>query len=117
MKVKKIQKYFLSLEKGHCNQGAIGQFKLENETFITTDKEILSECETFYKNLYSYNNDSQNERADKVFFKTQMETRLDQTKQDTCEGLLTKLECLEALIVKNMECNKTPGSDGLPAEF
>jgi len=40
-----------------------------------------------------------------------MEKRLDQTKQDTFAGLLTKPECLEAL--KNMECNKTPGSDGL----
>ena len=111
----KNTKYFLSLEKRHYNQGAISQLKLENETFVTTDKEILSECETFYNNLYSSNNGSQNERADKVFFKTQMEKRLDQTKQDTCEGLLTKTECLEAL--KNMECNKTPGSDGLPAEF
>ena len=44
-----------------------------------------------------------------------MEKKLNQTEQDTCEGLLTKTECLDAL--KNMECNKTPGSDGLPAEF
>ena len=44
---------------------------MENENFVTTDKEILSECETFYKNLYSSNNGSQNGRADKVFFKTQ----------------------------------------------
>ena len=102
----KNTKYFLSLEKRHYNQGAISQLKLENETFVTTDKEILSECETFYNNLYSSNNGSQNERADKVFFKTQMEKRLDQTKQDTCEGLLTKTECLEAL--KNMECLKSP---------
>ena len=41
--------------------------------------------------------------------------KLNQTEQDNCEGLLTKTECLEAL--KNMECNKTPGSDGLPGEF
>ena len=32
-----------------------------------------------------------------------------------CEGLLTKDECLQAL--KNTEANKTPGSDGIPAEF
>ena len=64
----KNTKYFVSLEKRHYNQGAINQLKLENETFVTTDKEILSECETFYNNLYSSNNGSQNERADKVFF-------------------------------------------------
>ena len=111
----KNTKYFLNLEKRHYNRGAISQLKLENENFVTTDKEILSECETFYKTLYSSNNGSQNERAGKVFFKTQMEKKLNQTEQDSCEGLLTKTECLEAL--KKMECNKTPGSDGLPAEF
>ena len=47
----------------------------------------------------------------RCFFKTQMEKKLNQTEQDTCEGLLTKTECLEAL--KNMECNTV----GLPAEF
>ena len=103
----KNTKYFLNLEKRHCNQGAISQLKLENESFVTTDKEILSECETFYKNLYTSNNGSQNVRADKVFFKTQMEKKLNQTEQDSCEGPLTKTECLEAL--EKMERNKTPG--------
>ena len=32
-----------------------------------------------------------------------------------CEGTLTQKECFEAL--KNMESDKTPGADGLPAEF
>ena len=35
--------------------------------------------------------------------------------KEKCEGLLTKEECLEAL--KDMNLNKTPGSDGLPVEF
>ena len=64
----KNTKYFLNLEKQHYNQGAISQLKLENENFVTTDKEILGECESFYKNFYSSTNGSQNERAYKVFF-------------------------------------------------
>ena len=32
-----------------------------------------------------------------------------------CDGLLTKAECEEAL--KSMNADKTPGTDGLPAEF
>ena len=32
-----------------------------------------------------------------------------------CEGILTEKECLAAL--KTMESTKTPGTDGLPAEF
>jgi len=103
----KNTKYFLNLEKRHYKQGVISQLKLGNENFVTTDKEILSGCETFYKCLHSSNND--------VFFGSQTEKRLNLTEQESCEGLLTKTECLNTL--KNMECNKTPGSDGLPAEF
>jgi len=33
----KNTKYFLSLEKRHCNQGSISQLKLESETFVTTE--------------------------------------------------------------------------------
>ena len=40
---------------------------------------------------------------------------LDEQEQNECEGLLTEAECLESL--KSMESNKSPGSDGLPAEF
>ncbi len=40
--------------------------------------------------------------------------KLNLTEQKGCEGLLNKAECVKAL--KDMECNKTPGSDGLPAE-
>lgn len=69
MKVKKNKKYFLNVEKRHYNQGAISQLKLGNETFVTTDKQILSECETFDKNLYSSNNGSQNEQADNAILK------------------------------------------------
>ena len=35
--------------------------------------------------------------------------------KEKCKGLLTKEGCLQALI--DMSPNKTPGSDGLPAEF
>lgn len=44
----KNTKYFLNLEKRHYNQGAMSQLKLEKENFVTTDKEILSECDTMY---------------------------------------------------------------------
>ena len=35
--------------------------------------------------------------------------------QKSCDGILTEIECLEAL--KSMDLDKTPGTDGLPAEF
>ena len=58
---------------------------------------------------------AQNEWTNDVFYGSQTEKKLNLINQESCEGLLTKTECLNAL--KNMECNKTPGSDGLPEEF
>ena len=43
------------------------------------------------------------------------EKKLHLTEQKGCEGLLNKTERLKVL--KDMECNKAPGTDGLPAEF
>ena len=40
---------------------------------------------------------------------------LNEQEQKHCKGFLTISECLENL--KSMESNKSPGSDGLPAEF
>ena len=111
----KNTKYFLNLEKRHYKQGAISQLKLDDENFATTDKEILQECETFYKHLYSSKIDSQNEEYNNIFFETPTEKKLNETEQESCEGLLTKAGCLKAL--KDLECNKTPGSDRLPADF
>jgi len=42
-------------------------------------------------------------------------TSLSHEEQILCEGSLTQTECFEAL--KKMEYDKTPGTDGLPAEF
>ena len=41
--------------------------------------------------------------------------KLNDDDKQTCEGLLKEKECLEA--VKLMESGKSPGTDGLPAEF
>ena len=49
----KNTKYFLNLEKRHFKQGTISQVKINDREFVTLDKEILTECVSFYKNLYS----------------------------------------------------------------
>ena len=104
----KNTKYFLNLEKRHFKQGTISQLKLSDGVFVISDKDILSECESFYKDLYasSVNFD---------FFQQANETFLTPDDQQVCDSLLTKTECEEAL--KSMNGDKTPGTDGLPAEF
>jgi len=52
MKDNKKTKYFLNLEKQY-RQGTISRLKKSENGFATTDKGILYECESFFKDLYS----------------------------------------------------------------
>ena len=104
-------KYFLNLEKRHFKQGTISQLKIKETDFVTSDKAILSECESFYKDLYT---SKVNKDFASDFFQQANETVLiSHEEQNFCEGFLFEKECAEA--VKNMDSNKTPGTDGLPA--
>ena len=66
----KNTKYFLNLEKRHYRQGTINRLKKSENDFATTDKEILHECEYFFKDLYSskMKTDSIPAETDKFFF-------------------------------------------------
>ena len=103
------------LEKRHYKQGTISQIKIDDNNFVTSDKDILTECTSFYKSLYASKGDTTNRQAATCFFETENDTVLQEHEQKSCDGLLTKKECLEA--IKSMESEKTPGTDGLPAEF
>ena len=52
---KKNSRYFLNLEERHFKQATISQLKINDTDFVSTDKAILSECVSFYKNLYASN--------------------------------------------------------------
>ena len=53
----KNTKYFLNLESRHFKQGTISQLKINDTEFVTSDVAILSECESFYKSLYTSKED------------------------------------------------------------
>ena len=80
--------------------------------FVTTDRDILSECTAFYKNVYASKNP---DSLQSTSFSKVNSISLTSEEQSLCEGPLTQKECFEAL--KNMESDKQPGTDGLPAEF
>ena len=111
----KNTKYFLNLEKRHYKQGTISQIKLNDRDFVTSDEKILTECVSFYKNLYSSKSMTYDQN-DTTFFPEREDERTSHDHDLTaCEGVLTEKECLEAL--KDMGTEKTAGTDGLPAEF
>ena len=114
-KGEKNTKYFLNLEKRHFKQGTISQIKTNYHEFVTSDKKILTECVSFYKDLYSSKSMTY-EQNDATFFpEREDENTIQEQELIVCEGALTEKECLEAL--KDMGTEKTPGTDGLPAEF
>ena len=107
-------KYFLNLEKRHFKNGVISQLKIGENEFVTSDKEILHQCENFYRDLYkSRISKQQSEPSSFNFFEDTNISNADE--KESCEGLLTNSECLQAL--QSMEPEKTLGSDGIPAEF
>ena len=109
----KNTKCFLNLEKRHFKLSTISQLKITDQKFIKSDKEILAECETFYKELYTSHENVI--PTDSDFFQPENETSLDDNEATSYEGYLTEQECLKAL--RSMDRDKTPGTDGLPADF
>ena len=91
----KNTKYFLNLEKRHFKQGTISQLKLSDGVFVISDKDILSECESFnYKDLYASKIDNS---VNLDFFQQANDTVLTPDELQVCDGLLTKTEREEAL--------------------
>ena len=103
-------KYFANLEKKKYETKLINRLLVNNE-ILTDQTKILKATEEFYKNLYE-----KKETKDSAFdlFDNTI-NKLNETEADSCDGLLTELECKTAL--KYMKNKKSPGYDGLTVEF
>ena len=110
----KSSAYFLGLEKYHATKKSITKLKLSDDTVVTKQSDILKEEESFYSSLYTSANvesDDIKKYLDTVTFPVTL--TIDE--QGKCEGLLTHSECKDA--VDQLKMSKSPGCDGLPAEF
>ena len=87
----------------------------EDNSIITDPKEILEEQRRFYHKLYSSQNPEIDDPRFNALFTNDAIKILSDEQSDTCEGLLTESECKNAL--KGFQKNKSPGTDGLTAEF
>jgi hypothetical protein len=68
----------------------------------------------FYKNLYNSDNNTAKDEFDNFLNDINIQP-LSEDSKSYCEGLLSNDECMKAL--KNMSNNKSPGCDGITAEF
>ena len=108
--------YFHSLEKRHYNSKTIRNLVTDDGTRISTDVEILQEAKNFYESLYTSITDKElSNEYDDIFFPENIEAKLTDDQKLSCEGELSAAQCFECL--KTMEMGKSPGTDGLPAEF
>ena len=106
----KNSKYFASLEKKRSETKLISRLCINN-VISTNQKEVLTEIQTFYKNLYNKREMSNS----KYNFCDQSINKLSNIDQIKCEGEITESECINAL--KSMKNKKSPGTDGITVEF
>ena len=94
----------------------LGNYTLKRAdgSFISEHKEILEECRLFYKKLYSKN--SQVDPDNFPFFcEHDGIPKLNEQQKNSCEIDLTEAELHKTL--KSFSKNKSPGLDGITAEF
>ena len=105
--------FFLSLEKKNSQIKSISHLKRSDNSIATGKNEVAHELITFYKELYSEQKVI-SEAYDQPFLNNGNQA-LTEIEQAQCEGNILESECLAAL--KKLKNGKTPGIDGIPAEF
>ena len=104
--------FFLYLEKQNGKLTTISHL-LENGKVIKLNIEVLNVLKCFYSDLYSRNNklDSNNYG---LFLNNNI-PKINYNNATFCEESISYEEIKKA--VKNLKANKSPGTDGLTAEF
>ena len=108
-------KYFFSLEKRNHDNKRITKIKAGEDSYIEDQFEIFQEQKNFYESLYRSSNINSKNFENSPFFNPENVTTLTEEEIKYCEGLINEVECTSAL--RDFNSNKTPGTDGLPAEF
>ena len=109
-------KYFFNLEKRNYGKKTMRKLLL-NDNYTTDPKVILREQRNFYETLYSTTktNTFETKRLEDKFLNTPNLPKLDIEDTREIGTKLTINECYKSL--KTFQPNKSPGNDGIPAEF
>ena len=108
----KPTRYFLRIEKQNAKAKIISEIRDENIVY-TKPNDIMKCCREFYRDLYS-EQPIDNIMVNKFLHDVNL-PRLPPDIVEHCEGVLSYEEAKEAVSLKKND--KTPGLDGLPAEF
>ncbi len=106
--------FFLKLEDKRQTSSRITALHTSDGKVVTNDAEILKEATSFYETLYS----SKNPHTDDIntyLSNINFPLTLNAEQKESCEGVITQNECEH--VMKNLKINKSPGLDGLTAEF
>jgi exonuclease III len=107
----KNSKYFLNLEKRNQERKTISHLITDNDLHVTSPKDIMHEVTGFYRKLY----DTDDKVDDDLYHEFCSDTKLEDSQAESLEHMINIIECKKAL--DEMPSNKSPGSDGITAEF
>ena len=103
-------KYFHSLERRHHDIKIVSKLQFGINCYTEDQFEILEEEKKLYESLYRIR-----KFKNSPFLSQKNVSALSEEEKNFCEGLVNEEECPNGL--KDFGNNKTPGTDGLPAEF
>lgn len=111
----KSTKYFFNLEKQRNSSNTIKQLKKEDGTNTFSQTEILNEEYNYYKKLYTNKETNQTDNDILRYIENTNIQVLNENDKNLLEGEITEIECEN--VIGTLKINKSPGCDGISAEF
>ena len=93
----KNTRYFLNLEKRRGGKENINKLKLNDGTETEDQEVILKEEEKFYRSLYESSSNNEEIPESKIFYQNKLIKPLREDSAKSCEGKVTKEECVNSL--------------------
>ena len=107
-------KYFFNLERRNYNKKTISELRMEDETIIKNETQVLDAIENYFNDLYTSACSARQDEYDSFIQELRL-AKLSDEERDELEGPLTYDECKQ--ILETFQNDKSPGEDGFTVEF